>query len=79
MSDVVEPHRRRRDVGFQARRRDAPFGVAHPQQLLVVRQTLDERVQTQVSDSPGPQSRMTASRGTIIISTHRSSSYVARA
>src|SRR5439155_1403489 len=74
VSNVVESHRGRRDVRFKAWRGDAPLRVPHPQQLLVVRETLDERVETQVSDSPGPQSRMTASRGTIIISTHRSSS-----
>src|SRR2546430_2416544 len=74
VSNIVESHRGRRDVRFKAWRGDAPLRVPHPQQLLVVRETLDEQVETQVSDSPGPQSRMTASRGTIIISTHRSSS-----
>ena len=72
--DVVEAHGRRGDVRLQAGRGDAPLRVAHPEQLLVVGEALDERVETQLSDSPGAHSRITASRGTIIISTQRSSS-----
>src|SRR5439155_7122170 len=74
VADVVEPHGRGRDVCLQTGRRGAPFRVAHPEQLLVVGEALDQRVETHLSGSPGPQSLMTASRGTIIISTQRSSS-----
>jgi hypothetical protein len=73
MADVVETHGGRRDVGFERGRSDAPFRVAHPEELFVVREALDERVETQLSP-PGAQSGMMAALGTIIISTQRSSS-----
>ena len=72
--DVVEPHGGCRDIGLQRGRGDAPLRIAHPKQLFVVGQTLDQRVEAQASASPGAQSWMMAAFGTIIISTQRSSS-----
>jgi hypothetical protein len=73
MADVVETHGGGGDVGFERGRGDAPFRVAHPEQLFVIGEALDERVKTQLSP-PGAQREMIAAFGTIIISTQRSSS-----
>src|SRR5437588_530532 len=74
--DVVEPHRRRRDVRLKGGGGGAPLRVSHPKKLLVVRQAADQRLQAQESgpSSPGAQSVRSASLGTITSSTQRSSS-----
>src|SRR2546430_1323308 len=77
VAEVVETHRRGRDVGLERRRPCGPLGVAQAEHLLVVGDRQDEVGKAQAS--PGDHRRITSSLRTIAISHQRSSSYVARA